>query len=118
MGVLPRGCVQLIQRFKGGGFAGAADQLASALYDVEVYRSERSSLLETPDGYKIRRGTGHPELISNFTLRLLQNVTFGESVPLHHTAAIHLEHREFNTIIPDCPSMSIGKHCTSDPATA
>lgn len=91
---------QLIARFKSAGFVGAAEQLASSLYDVEVYRSERTSLLETPDGYKVRRGAGHPELISNFTLRLLQNVSFGETVPLHHTAAVHIDNQVFNTILP------------------
>lgn len=91
---------RLIARFKSAGFVGAAEQLASSLYDVEVYRSERTSLLETPDGYKVRRGGGHPELISNFTLRLLQNVSFGETVPLHHTAAVHIDNQVFDTILP------------------
>jgi hypothetical protein len=91
---------KLLARFKSAGFAGAAEQLASAMYDVEVYRSERTSLLETPDGYKVRRGAGHPELISNFTLRLLQNVSFGETVPLHHTAAVHIDGQVFQTILP------------------
>jgi len=91
---------QLLARFKSAGFAGAAEQLSGAMYDVEVYRSERTCLLETPDGYKVRRGAGHPELISNFTLQLQKNISFGDTVPLHHTATIHIENQVLETILP------------------
>ena len=45
------------------------------------------SLPEAPDGCAV-----HPGLISNFTLRLLRKVNFGETVPLHHTATVHTDH--------------------------
>ena len=90
---------RLLHRFKVAGFPGAAEQLARSLYDVEVFRSERNSLIETPDGYKIRRGNSFPELISNFILRLKDNVSFGETILPHHTAEVCIDNATLTTII-------------------
>lgn len=98
----PQGGVRqrLHARLKNGGFVGAADQLARTLYSLEIARTDKTTILETPDGYAIRRAGGPQELFSNFIIRLDQNVTFGEKAALHHRATVMIGDVEQKFIMP------------------
>ncbi len=90
----------LYHQFRSRGMVGAADQLARGLYNIEIHRSDKSSISETPDGYVQRRGNGTPELFSNFIVRLDSNITFGEQAAMHHAATVLMDGETHATIIP------------------
>ncbi|HRH98292.1 MAG TPA: hypothetical protein PLB55_20290, partial [Prosthecobacter sp.] len=90
----------LHHQFRSAGLMGAADQLARGLYNIEICRTDKTAILETPDGYMQRRGSGVPELFSNFVVRLDANITFGEQTATHHAATILMDGETHATILP------------------
>ena len=70
------------------GLVGPADQVARSLYNIEISRSDRTVIYETPEGYGLRRGGNPMEMLSNFVVRILGNVAFGDGSALHHSATI------------------------------
>ena len=58
------------------------------MYNIEIARSDRTVIYETPEGYGLRRGGNPMEMLSNFVVRILGNVAFGDGSALHHSAAI------------------------------
>ena len=91
---------QLHVQLKNAGLVGAADQLSRTLYCVEIARTDRTVILETPEGYAVRRAGGPPELFSNFIVRLDGNVTFGEKAALHHRASVLIGDVQQDLILP------------------
>lgn len=91
----------LHKQLRHAGFVGAADQVSRTLYNVEICRTERLTIHETPEGYGQRRlPSGHLEMFSNFIVRITSNVTFGESSSPHHMASIMLDNEQYTTVIP------------------
>ena len=79
---------QLHKRLLSAGLVGPADQVARSLYNIEIARSDRTVIYETPEGYGLRRGGNPMEMLSNFVVRILGNVAFGDGSALHHSAAV------------------------------
>lgn len=98
----PQGEVKqsLHRQLRSAGLVGAADQVSRTLYNVEISRTERMSIHETPEGYGCRRlPAGHLELFSNFIVRVTSNVTFGENSSPHHKVTILLDNEQYDTVI-------------------
>jgi hypothetical protein len=98
----PQGEVRhkLHQRLSKNGYTGPADQVARALYNIEIARSDRMIMYETPEGYGVRRSGGPIELFSNFIVRMNGNVAFGDQTSLHHAATILINGQGHDTVLP------------------
>ncbi len=82
------------------GLIGPADQVARSLYNIEISRSDRTVIYETPEGYGLRRGGNPMEMFSNFVLRMNGNVAFGDGSALHHSAAVLVGGSQHETVLP------------------
>jgi hypothetical protein len=91
---------QLHKRLLSAGLVGPADQVARSLYNIEIARSDRTVIYETPEGYGLRRGGNPMEMLSNFVVRILGNVAFGDGSALHHSAAVLVGGGQHETVLP------------------
>mgnify|MGYP003477906444 CR=1 FL=1 len=90
---------KLHARLMSAGLVGCAEQVRRQLYNIVISQNERTALLETPDGYAMRRGNGPPELVSNFTIKLDANVVFGTHATPHHAAHILIGSEEHEVLL-------------------
>ena len=70
------------------------------MYNIEIARSDRTVIYETPEGYGLRRGGNPMEMLSNFVVRILGNVAFGDGSALHHSAAVLVGGGQHETVLP------------------
>ena len=76
------------------GLDEAADRLDAMFPDKLLATAGRLSVYASQAGYRIRRGAGEPEPLSNFTLEFTRNVSFGQAEGILHEGKAVMAARE------------------------
>lgn len=81
------------------GLADEAARLEIMFPDRLLTSAGRMSVYASPQGYRIRRGAGDPEQLSNFTLEFTRNISFGSSEGILHAGKAIMRSREVHFML-------------------